>query len=289
MTATRRTPPSPTLKLASITNAAITYSFVNAEPDLGWALCTVNDQTGELVITSDWGSWSYLWSPRLSHLGAASLTHFIGSRSGPDYLAGKLLGRRGRSRFCAAATTAHFRTLLCAARLKDGKEQNARLLDWGDDQDYRDALAAIRADACDTSHRSLFKTFHYRQGMDDRYYLTASQARELWDELGGLESDIAPGDDDAAQTLYVERFMQFDNFEVVSEDPWQEVQSVESNESKILQGTILPALIAACRHHAAGTAAYVKMREDYEAQCAAKAEADARARGELTETEGSAP
>ena len=286
MTAERRTPPSPTLKLKEITNAATTYSFVNAERDFGWALCTVNDQTGELVITSDWGSWSYMWSPAPSHLGAATLTHFLGSRSGPDYLRGKLLGRRGEMQFSARATTAHFRKLLCAARWKDGKHQNERLLDlyeYGEDEtDYREGLEGIRAD----NHHRLLKRDNERWRLGDpsverdRYYLTAAGARELWNELGDLESDLGDGSGDAAQTLYVERFGQLDYCEFVTDDPWQETQSVESNEAKILHDTILPALIAACRKHADETPAYVKLREDHEARCRAKAEEEARARGE---------
>jgi hypothetical protein len=272
----------PTLELAGITNAATTYSFRGETR--GWALCTVNDQTGELIITSDWGSWSYQWSPQPSHLGHATLTHFIGDRAGPDYIADKLLGRRGSYVFSAPETTKHLRKRLCEVRWKDGKEQNARLLDWGDDDDYRDGLAAIRNDGGYSHDHSLIRTPTERWKAGDpteqwRYYLTASQARELWDELGDLESEIHPGEDDAARQVYIDRFTRIDNHEILSEEPWEDTQTVESRDSKILRGTILPALVIACRDHAAATPAYVDLRADWEAKCRVKAEADARARG----------
>src|SRR4051812_21467530 len=117
----------PKLVLTSAKAASITYSFVT-EGDPGdfrsWALCTVNDQTGELIITSDWGNWLHRWHASPEALGAPTLTAFIGDRTEVDYLARKLQGgSRGGERFSAERTAGALRRMLCERRLRDGREQ----------------------------------------------------------------------------------------------------------------------------------------------------------------------
>jgi hypothetical protein len=80
----------PKLQLVATLTGARTYHF-RSNDHYGWALCTVNDATGELLITSDWGNWAHRWNP--AHLGRPSLTHFIADRNDCDYLANKLLDR----------------------------------------------------------------------------------------------------------------------------------------------------------------------------------------------------
>jgi hypothetical protein len=243
-----------TLKLISVLSIATTYTFRMSE-GFGWALCTINDETGELIITSDWGSWSYLWSPKPDHLGAATLTHFIGDRGSVDYLVNKLLGRRACQQFSVDATVRHLRTLIAKRRLADGQEINLRRRECGDE-------------------REGFLEMDYH----DRYYLTAGQARDLWDEVQSIGSDLDGSSmGEQAATLYVERLMQIDNIERISEEPYEELQHVESHESKVLTQVILPALVAACHAHTEADPHYVKLREEFLAARAAKAKASVEA------------
>lgn len=241
--------PPPILRLVRTSTSSTTYEFRVASPDMGWALCTVNDGTGELLITSDWGSWSYLWSPNPSHLGAATLTHFIAERNAVDYLADKLLGRRGSSEFDALGTVAHFHKQICARRLADGQKRNARLRGYGDD---RDQEIAIRNGLVDESYGG-------------RTYLTASTARYLWEEIESLGNDVNDDGSPSTLTLFVERFCQLDNYLLISEEPWEDCQTRETNSSKILRLTILPALVDACRTKAQEPA-YVELHATFLAQ-----------------------
>lgn len=65
----------------------VTYRF-RAKGHFGWACATVNEETGELLVTSDWGEWGHRWNP--AHLGEPSLHRFLG-RAPYDYIANKLL------------------------------------------------------------------------------------------------------------------------------------------------------------------------------------------------------
>jgi len=81
---------------------AMAYHF-HATDDLGWAICTVNDRTGELLIMSDWTEpCGHRWP--VQHLGSPSLTHFLADRVHFDYLVGKLLPERRRMEFSAERT-----------------------------------------------------------------------------------------------------------------------------------------------------------------------------------------
>jgi hypothetical protein len=110
----------PKLQLVATLQTARTYHLRSSERLGGWALCTVNDTTGELLIVSDWGNWSYLWNPK--HLGSPSLTHFITDREGYDYLACKLLSPRDARVLDADKTIAKWRKRLCEQRLSEGRE-----------------------------------------------------------------------------------------------------------------------------------------------------------------------
>lgn len=83
----------------------------------GWALCTVNDATGELSIQSDWtGSCGYRWD--VGHLGCPTLTEFLAQDRGGyyDYLVGKLLPAERRERFSPEATVKEMRRRVLDAR-----------------------------------------------------------------------------------------------------------------------------------------------------------------------------
>ena len=108
----------PKLVLVEILTSARTYRFRSVEVLGGWALCTVNDSTGELLIVSDWGNWSNIWNPQ--HLGRPSLTHFIADRQSYDYLASKLM--RGECQVLDAdATITKWRRRLTKRRLREGR------------------------------------------------------------------------------------------------------------------------------------------------------------------------
>ena len=96
---------TPELALVSAKNTATTYSFqTTGEGFKSWALCTVNDVTGELNIQSDFGNWSHRWNT--DALGSPTLTAFIGDRSDVDYLASKLQSQRGGGNRWSAGATA---------------------------------------------------------------------------------------------------------------------------------------------------------------------------------------
>jgi hypothetical protein len=143
----------PKLTLVATLTGARTYHFRSADRMGGWALCTVNDTTGELQIMSDWGNWAHLWNPK--HLGSPSLTHFIADRQGCDYLANKLLGHDDARVLDADATIKKWRKTLCKQRLREGRS--------GADHPP------------------------YYLARDQR--LDAALAREIWHDLGSLFDD----------------------------------------------------------------------------------------------------
>lgn len=53
----------------------------------GWAIFTLNDETCEFTVQSDWGVYGYRWHQ--AGLGKPTLTEFIAT-AGADYLVGKL-------------------------------------------------------------------------------------------------------------------------------------------------------------------------------------------------------
>jgi len=70
-------------------STATAYRFRSDDHRCSWAICTVNDATGELSVQSDAGSWAHRWN--IDHLGGGkTLTQFLGDRDGVHYLFGKL-------------------------------------------------------------------------------------------------------------------------------------------------------------------------------------------------------
>ncbi len=60
----------------------------------GWAIFTLNDETCEFTVQSDWGVYGFRWSQ--CGLGERTLTEFIATAN-PDYLLSKLqLGTRSK-------------------------------------------------------------------------------------------------------------------------------------------------------------------------------------------------
>lgn len=245
------------LVLSAVHSGAETYSF-KASDGHGWALCTVNDITGELQITSDWGSWSYRWHADPRSLGAPTLTHFLGDRSDVDYLARKLQreGRYGQ-RFSPIKTAATLCRLLAERRLEDGR---AQLEGRWDDEFPIPAHLARRYDENGLPLESHRMPWEYRAGRPwDQFgrpyealpYLTKDKAREIWDELVSLGDELDHSGH-GAEALFWERLQAIDGVnEYISEQPYEHSETEQTSEDKVLRDLVLPALIEACR----GTAA----------------------------------
>jgi hypothetical protein len=193
------------LVLSYATTSATTYSFVTAGPGYrSWALCTVNDKTGELLITSDWGNWSHRWDASPSALGCATLTDFIGTRGASSYLATKLQGgSEGGRMFSADASAKAMCRFLCERRLEHGRD------------DYR--------------------------RRDD--YLSAGEARRIWDEVESVARDA-----EISLDLFIDQLIRIDGFSTyVTEEPWEHIKYIQTPGDRALRDIILPALIEACR------------------------------------------
>jgi hypothetical protein len=127
------------------TTTATTYTLRPVDDRRGyWAHCTVNDVTGELQITSDFGNWAHSWY--IPHTGKSSLTEFIATRDRDhcNYLADKLTSgeaRKGAREFDAERTAHEFKRHAAEA-YKDGRLSIGQLRNMCDD------LAQI-ADATD--------------------------------------------------------------------------------------------------------------------------------------------
>ena len=114
----------PDLTLRS-TSIATSYRFLTSSGSRnpGWAICTVNDATGELGVQSDWGNWAY-------RSRAPNLTAFIGATytlhgdhcDRRHYLADKLTsGEHGKRHvFSPEKTVGDLRARVCARR-RDGE------------------------------------------------------------------------------------------------------------------------------------------------------------------------
>lgn len=212
------TGPVQPLAVASSASAPATIYRFTDPMEHGWgAYAMVSDATGWLSIMSDWGAWSYLWSPNPKHLGAPTLTHFIAGRNAVDYITDKLCGGWAkRRRFDIDLTVQHFQRELCRMRLEHAREEWRYLKHSGG--------------------------------------LTKDRAREAWDaleELGG--GDI--GDGEQGATLFLERLYHYRVLSDLFPEAWDDLQHSETSESRVLRTRIVPALITACRAEVARRAA----------------------------------
>lgn len=242
----------PKLVLTSAKMASVTYSFVTEGDETtfrSWALCTVNDQTGELLITSDWGSWSHQWYASPEVLGAPTLTAFISTRGCVDYLARKLQGgSRGGERFSAERTAGALRRMLCKRRLRDGREQLEHRLE-PDDYDGERIPNHLMGRYTEAG----LPIFSYQEVDSPTWqdplrkerlpYLTAEAARVLWDEIGDTVGGCG-----AITDLLFDRLLRLSGFvEYVTNEPWDHVMTEQTPEDRALRDIVLPALVEACK------------------------------------------
>lgn len=224
----------PTFELTSRTTA-ITYHFVVPETLGGWATCTINDATGELLVMSDWGNWSHRWNVR--HIGPSrhnparvmSLTEFIADRQACDYLAGKLAGEE-RRQFDAEETCKALKRTLCLHRLEQGRAN--RNLQPEDLDDEERADPEVKIEEC--LRHAEKRDWH---GFDEP--LTRGIARDIWDRLSG---ELASTDN---EHVFWERLWHVPGILWVSEEPWSYAVHRQSHAYEILVRGILPALVAA--------------------------------------------
>jgi hypothetical protein len=221
-----------TFELAKISSAAVTY-HLRSVGARGWALATVNDQTGELSIKSDWGSWSHRWN--VDHLGSPTLTHFIADCAGCDYLADKLTSREERTCFDVDATIKAMRSIICARRLEQGRAWNA----YYQDEDQRWDLAGDAPTWAETKRV-------WCCGRMEQWPLTRSLARELFDDVGARRSELH-----SAVTVdgFITAFRRIDGSEWITDEPWEYLKYVPSRTYVQLLRGILPAVVAACAVH----------------------------------------
>jgi hypothetical protein len=217
-----------------VSSAATTYHLrpvVDSERVFGWALATVNDETGELAIQSDWGTWSYRW--HTDHLGQPTLTHFIGLRSDCHYLADKLTGRADRELFDSQRTVDHMQRELAKKRLAWGRD----LIDWYRDDEPADRVSVLDDNPPRRFHNQRVWCRHLRQDEP----LTREIARRLFDELEELRGELH------AET-FTNRFFEIEGSNIISDEPWHEDLKYTPSTSymQLLHG-ILPALAEACR------------------------------------------
>jgi hypothetical protein len=141
---------------ATVGTAAV-YHFRWVGTYSAWAIFTVNDATGEFAIQSDWGNWAHRWN--IDALGGGqTLTQFLATCSGPDYITNKLSYGEPRS---FTQEVDHEATI----RAWKEKVLNARLM--GNGADLHKAVAKLFG----------FEPDFYIDGLD------SEQAAEVWHEL----------------------------------------------------------------------------------------------------------
>ena len=180
---------------AHVGTAAV-YHFRWVGTYSAWAIFTVNDATGEFNIQSDWGNWAHRWN--IDALGGGqTLTQFLATCSGPDYITNKLSYGEPRS---FSQEVDHEGTI------KRWKEQvlNARAAD----SPSHEAIAKLIGFECDGHASAIDKetaaeVWWQLKRFGDQYDLGHSEAEaahaigdmfncysELYEFLGGNEYEI---------------------------------------------------------------------------------------------------
>ncbi len=108
-----------TLKGPPVVTRPVAYSF-RFEPYGGWAIFTLNEDTGELSVQSDWGNYSHRWNTGALGDGVKLAEFLAGCARDVEYLASKL--QLSSKSTCLEpvvddeATTADLRQMICEQR-----------------------------------------------------------------------------------------------------------------------------------------------------------------------------
>jgi hypothetical protein len=229
-----------TFNLTDITRLATTY-HLRPDKGSGWALATINDETHELAIQSDWGNWAYRWSSSGMAIGPdgkrCSLTVFIAARDAGhcDYLADKLTSHEERHLFDSYGSVKEMRRKLIERRFEQGRNH----IDYYSDCEP-DERVDVGTDDPKRHGPMDFVTVRTRYSYTDEHWpLTKQTARALYDALGDLE-----GLDDPRE--FTDHFVQIDGYTWISDEPWNSfVYEPSPHYYQLLHG-ILPALVRAC-------------------------------------------
>jgi hypothetical protein len=202
----------------------------------GWALATVNNETGEFAIQSDWGNWAYRWN--VHHLGDnTSLIKFIADRDAGhcDYIANKLAPRSEAYEFDAEETVREMRQRLCERRLEAG-----RAIIENFDEEESDAPRPRIYDY----RPAWIDSVEVRSGWDRsvKWPFDGPTVRGVYDRLETLLSI----DDGRA---FVEAFFEIEGYQMVTQEPWEMTRTSPSSAYQQLLHGILPAVVEACRKH----------------------------------------
>lgn len=229
--------------LTGTSTAAVTFYF-RPDGDMGWALATVNDDTHELVIQSDWGNWAYRWSAAGMATGPdgrrCTLMEFLADRDEGccDYVADKLTTYDERHAFSPCKTVAELRRMLCANRLEQGR----MLLDYFEGADPEDIpdIPDVGTDEPPRFGVEWRKVKMRCWPSPEEWPLTKATARRLYDELGDIEYNRDVSD-------FVDGFYAIDGSEWIGENvEFENLQYEPScNYHQLLHG-ILPAVVRAC-------------------------------------------
>lgn len=142
-----------------------TFKQIRVKNDWDWCKLCWQEETGHVIISSDYGHWQYYWNS----IGKKTLAQFL---SGLDmhYMGGKMLGA-GLHEYCEASTIQCIREHITQYR-RDGsytKEfartefDNVRRLEDGYYQDFREWYEATK--------------------IEDAYELRRDRVRPCWEQF----------------------------------------------------------------------------------------------------------